>query len=87
MTEIKLWDGNAPLFNGETNPIFHFYPAQSKRSRGTLHPGKGFLSDGLSLTDFTENKIRALTAEHFNSESTSKKKILPIAFLRNGQFL
>ena len=44
MTEIKLWEGNAPLYNGETSPIFHFYPAQNKKGSGTviILPGGGY---------------------------------------------
>ena len=44
MTEIKLWNGNAPLFNGETNPTFEYYPAENKRGRGTVVvcPGGGY---------------------------------------------
>ena len=44
MTEIKLWESNAPLYNGETNPIFEYYPAQNKRGRGTvvIFPGGGY---------------------------------------------
>ena len=33
---IDLWEGNAPLYNGEANPTFEFYPAQNKKGRGTV---------------------------------------------------
>lgn len=41
---IELWEGNAPLYNGEANPTFEFYPTQNKRGRGTvvICPGGGY---------------------------------------------
>ena len=44
MTEIKLWEGDAPLYNGQTNPRFEYYPAENKRGRGTvvICPGGGY---------------------------------------------